>query len=142
MATQRSRLLMLIDDEPAQGRLVSALAAREGWRTLTVATGEDALEMLASPGGGEVTAILLDQWVPGDQACELIRELRAARPDVPLLMLTANTSPLLAVEAMRAGAFDRQSGLIEHCGGGTLILDRSEERRGGEECRSRWSPQR
>ena len=106
MATQRSRLLMLIDDEPAQGRLVSALAAREGWRTLTVATGEDALEMLASPGGGEVTAILLDQWVPGDQACELIRELRAARPDVPLLMLTANTSPLLAVEAMRAGATD------------------------------------
>ena len=79
MATQRSRLLMLIDDEPAQGRLVSALAAREGWRTLTVATGEDALEMLASPGGGEVTAILLDQWVPGDQACELIREL----PDAP-----------------------------------------------------------
>ncbi|HCY02727.1 MAG TPA: sigma-54-dependent Fis family transcriptional regulator [Erythrobacter sp.] len=106
MATQRSRLLMLIDDEPAQGRLVSALAAREGWRTLTVATGEDALEMLASPGGGEVTAILLNQWVPGDQACELIRELRAARPDVPLLMLTANTSPLLAVEAMRAGATD------------------------------------
>ena len=44
MATQRSRLLMLIDDEPAQGRLVSALAAREGWRTLTVATGEDATD--------------------------------------------------------------------------------------------------
>ena len=106
MATQETRLLMLIDDEPAQSRLVSALAAREGWRTLTVETSEAALETLASPEGSDVQAILLDQWVPGDAACDLIRELRAARPDLPLLMLTASTSPLLAVEAMRAGATD------------------------------------
>jgi DNA-binding NtrC family response regulator len=106
MATQENRLLMLIDDEPAQSRLVSALAAREGWRTLTVETSEAALETLASPEGSDVQAILLDQWVPGDAACDLIRELRAARPDLPLLMLTASTSPLLAVEAMRAGATD------------------------------------
>lgn len=106
MATQETRLLMLIDDEPAQSRLVSALAAREGWRTLTVETSEAALETLASPEGSDVQAILLDQWVPGDAACDLIRELRQARPDLPLLMLTASTSPLLAVEAMRAGATD------------------------------------
>ncbi|MFW2349358.1 sigma-54-dependent transcriptional regulator [Qipengyuania sp.] len=106
MATRQSRLLMLIDDEPAQSRLVAALAAREGWRTLTVASGEDALATLASPEGADVQAILLDQWVPGDGACDLIRELRAARPQAPLLMLTASTSPLLAVEAIRAGATD------------------------------------
>lgn len=106
MATRESRLLMLIDDEPAQSRLVAALAARDGWRTLTVTSGEDALETLASPEGHEVSAILLDQWVPGDAACDLIRELRAACPEAPLLMLTASASPLLAVEAMRAGATD------------------------------------
>ncbi|WP_370033062.1 sigma-54-dependent transcriptional regulator [Qipengyuania mesophila] len=106
MATRQSRLLMLIDDEPAQSRLVAALAAREGWRTLTVSSGEDALATLASPEGADVQAILLDQWVPGDAACDLIRELRTARPQAPLLMLTASTSPLLAVEAMRAGATD------------------------------------
>ncbi len=106
MATRQSRLLMLIDDEPAQSRLVAALAAREGWRTLTVASGEEALATLASPEGDDVQAILLDQWVPGDAACDLIRDLRAARPQAPLLMLTASTSPLLAVEAMRAGATD------------------------------------
>jgi DNA-binding NtrC family response regulator len=104
MATQQSRVLMLIDDEPAQSRLVSALAARDGWRTLTVADGEQALALLASPEGRDITAILLDQWVPGDRACDLIRDLRAARPDAPLLMLTASASPRLAVEAMRAGA--------------------------------------
>jgi DNA-binding NtrC family response regulator len=106
MATRKSRLLMLIDDEPAQSRLVTAIAARDGWRTLTVASGEEALETLASPEGGDVRAILLDQWVPGDAACDLIRELRAARPEAPVLMLTASTSPMLAIEAMRAGATD------------------------------------
>ena len=106
MPTRQSRLLLLIDDDPAQGRLVSALAAREGWRTQIVATGSDALALLAAPEGEEVTAVLLDQRVPGDGACELIRELRTAQDDLPLLMLTASTSPLLAVEAMRAGATD------------------------------------
>ena len=106
MPTRQSRLLLLIDDDPAQGRLVSALAAREGWRTQIVATGSDALTLLAAPEGEEVTAVLLDQRVPGDGACDLIRELRTAQDDLPLLMLTASTSPLLAVEAMRAGAAD------------------------------------
>ncbi len=36
MAENDSQVLMLIDDEPAQSRLISALAAREGWRTLVV----------------------------------------------------------------------------------------------------------
>ncbi|MBX7495510.1 sigma-54 dependent transcriptional regulator [Qipengyuania sp. 6B39] len=106
MASEPTRLLMLIDDEPAQSRLVSALAAREGWRTLVVGSGEDALAKLVDTEGAAVRAVLLDQWVPGDAACELIREIRTLRPDVPLLMLTASTSPLLAVEAMRAGATD------------------------------------
>ena len=48
MPTRQSRLLLLIDDDPAQGRLVSALAAREGWRTQIVATGSDALALLAA----------------------------------------------------------------------------------------------
>lgn len=106
MATTETRLLMLIDDEPAQGRLVSALAAREGFRALVAATSEEALTRLKGEEGEQVSVILLDQWVPGEDACDLIRELKALRPDIPVLMLTASTSPLLAVEAMRAGATD------------------------------------
>ena len=54
----------------------------------------------------QLDAIMLDQWVPGDDACELIAELKSRRPALPILMLTTSTSPLLAVEAMRAGATD------------------------------------
>ena len=106
MATEEARLLMLIDDEPAQARLMASLATREGWRTLTLESCEAALETLAGKEGSKVDTVLLDGRVPGAQACDFIRQVKAARPDVAVLMLTASASPLLAVEAMRAGAND------------------------------------
>lgn len=106
MAESDTRLLMLIDDEPAQSRLITALAAREGWRTLVVRDSETAIATLGTRQGMQLNAIILDQWVPGDEACALIAELRSRRPAIPILMLTTSASPLLAVEAMRAGATD------------------------------------
>ncbi len=106
MAEVEQRLLMLIDDEPAQCRLITALAAREGWRTLVVRDSETAIATLGTRQGMQLAAIVLDQWVPGDDACTLIAELKARRPALPILMLTTSASPLLAVEAMRAGASD------------------------------------
>lgn len=106
MAEFEQRLLMLIDDEPAQGRLISALAAREGWRTIVARDSETAIATLGTRQGMQLSAIILDQWVPGDDACALIAELKSRRPALPILMLTTSASPLLAVEAMRAGATD------------------------------------
>lgn len=106
MAEPETRLFMLIDDEPAQSRLISALAGREGWRTLVVRDSETAIATLGTRQGMQLAAIVLDQFVPGDRACELIAELKSRRPALPILMLTTSTSPLLAVEAMRAGAHD------------------------------------
>lgn len=106
MADLDHRLLMLIDDEPAQSRLITALASREGWRTIVVHDAETAIATLGTRQGMQLSAIILDQWVPGDDACALISELKSRRPALPILMLTASTSPLLAVEAMRAGATD------------------------------------
>ena len=100
------KVVMLIDDEPAQSRLISAIAAREGWRTVVAGDAETAIAMLGTREGMQLSAILLDQWVPGDDACSLIAELKERRPALPILMLTTSASPLLAVEAMRAGASD------------------------------------
>ena len=106
MAEADPRLLMLIDDEPAQCRLITALAAREGWRMIIARDAETAIATLGTRQGMQLSAIVLDQWVPGDDACTLIAELKARRPALPILMLTTSASPLLAVEAMRAGATD------------------------------------
>jgi len=106
MTRNGQRLLMLIDDEPAQRRLVSALAARGGWRSVFASDGEMAIAMLGTRDGMQLDAILLDHWTPDADAAGLIAELRARRPALPVLMLTANGSVAQAVGAMRAGATD------------------------------------
>ncbi len=106
MTRNGQRLLLLIDDEPAQRRLVSALAARAGWRSIFAADGEMALAQLGTQDGMQLDAILLDHWAPEADAAPLIAELRERRPALPILLLTANGSVAHSVAAMRAGATD------------------------------------
>jgi DNA-binding NtrC family response regulator len=106
MTRNGQRLLLLIDDEPAQRRLVSALAARGGWRAIFADDAEMAIATLGTQDGMHLDAILLDHWSAEADAAHLIAELRDRRPALPILMLTANGSVAQAVSAMRAGATD------------------------------------
>lgn len=106
MTPSGNRILMLVDDEPAQQRLITALAARAGWRTLSVTGAEAAIAMLETRDGMLLDAILVDQAIPGGGTAALIAEIRSRRPFIPVLMLTALGSVEVAVDAMRAGATD------------------------------------
>lgn len=106
MAQNGTKLLLLIDDEPAQCRLISALASRAGFRTIFARDAETAVATLGTQDGMMLDAIILDNWVPGSEATDLIAELKARRPALPILMLTAVGSIEEAVEAVRAGATD------------------------------------
>lgn len=106
MMRNGQRVLMVIDDEPAQRRLVAAIAGRRGWRTVFAGNGETALATLGTPDGMALNAVLLDHWSPDGDAGALIAELRRNRPALPILLLTANGSVAGAVAAMRAGASD------------------------------------
>jgi DNA-binding NtrC family response regulator len=101
-----TRCLLLIDDEPAQRRLVTAIGARAGWWVRGASDIEAARAMLVDPEQPKVDAILLDHWLPGPAGTELIEQIRAFAPELPLLVMTAQTSVAVAVEAMRAGAAD------------------------------------
>jgi DNA-binding NtrC family response regulator len=106
MAKANAKLLMLVDDEPAQRRLVGAIAARAGWRTLFAEDGESARRTLETEEGLLLDAVLIDQYGPGDGTIELIEALHARRPALPILLMTADESVEVAVQAMRAGATD------------------------------------
>jgi DNA-binding NtrC family response regulator len=106
MVDKALRSLMLVDDEPAQCRLVAAIASRAGWRTIFARDAETAIAMLGTQDGMMLDAILIDQWVPGADSAALIAELKARRPALPVLLLTAVGSNDSAIEAMRAGAAD------------------------------------
>ncbi|MDQ1232369.1 MULTISPECIES: sigma-54-dependent transcriptional regulator [unclassified Sphingomonas] len=106
MTRNGQRLLLLIDDEPAQRRLIAALAQRGGWRTLFATDADMAASVLGSAQGRELDAVLIDHWAPGADATQLIADCHRLRPELPILMLTANESVEGAVAAMRAGATD------------------------------------
>ncbi|MFM5914843.1 MAG: sigma-54-dependent transcriptional regulator [Chakrabartia godavariana] len=100
------RMVMLIDDEPAQQRLVSALAARAGWRTIFASDSETAIAQLGTRDGMMLDAVLIDHSMSNSEAVALIREIKARRQALPILMLTPVSDVGIAVEAMRAGATD------------------------------------
>ena len=72
------RMVMLIDDEPAQQRLVSALAARAGWRTIFAADSETAIAHLGTRDGMMLDAVLIDHSMSNDEAVALISRIRAS----------------------------------------------------------------
>jgi DNA-binding NtrC family response regulator len=106
MRPEPTRCLLLIDDEPAQRRLVTAIGARAGWWVRGAPDADAAARLLGDPAEPPVDAILLDHWLPGPAGTQIIEQIRALRPDLPLLILTAQTSVGAAVDAMRAGAND------------------------------------
>ena len=93
-ADRRTRLL-LVDDEPAQVRFVSALAARAGWRTVIAGDPETAIAMLGTRDGMTLDAILIDQ--PDEGVTALIAELRARRPALPILTIIIAPQTRLAL---------------------------------------------
>ncbi len=106
MRPDPTRCLLLIDDEPAQRRLVSAIGARAGWWVRGASDLEAAQRVLTDPEEPKIDAILLDHSLSGDEGAQLIAQIRTLAPQIPLLIITAQSSVACAVDAMRAGAND------------------------------------
>ena len=96
------------DEEPAQRRLVAAIAGRRGWRTVFAGDAETGIAMLGTPDGMALDAIVLDHPTPETDLAPLVAELRARRPALPILIMTANGSVSAALiptrRAVRANA--------------------------------------
>ena len=101
----RTRSLLLLDADPDERRLVSAIAGRAGWSVMSADCGESAVALLHGPHGREVHAALLGSW-DSERGPELIALLRAQRQKLPIIVLADGDSVAVAVEAMRAGATD------------------------------------
>ena len=99
------RSLLLVDADPVERRLISAIAARAGWSVVGAADGETASGLLQGPHGRDVQAALLSSWSE-EAGPALIAALRRQRPDLPVIVLADQASQTLAIDAMRAGASD------------------------------------
>ena len=79
--------VLLIDDNPVQLRAREAVLRNAGFETHIASTQESALALLRSQAGG-VGAIITDHIMPGSSGAEFVRALRAAKPGVPVIVIS------------------------------------------------------
>ncbi|GCD88248.1 adenylate/guanylate cyclase domain-containing response regulator [Nocardioides sp. LS1] len=96
--------VLVVDDQPANIRLLEAILAPRGYTVLTAASGEEALEVIAT---SDVDLVLLDIVMPGLDGYEVCRRIReqADTAYLPVVMVTASGDEQ-KVRALEAGADD------------------------------------
>jgi len=95
--------ILVVEDERRVASVVARALRENAYDVDLAETGEKALELAAQ---NRYDSILLDIRLPGRDGVAVCRELRAARIDTPILMLTARTLVEQRVEGLDAGADD------------------------------------
>ena len=101
-----SSCILIVEDDPVQRRLLEELVRRFGHEVMTAEDGLSALEILTGPAGRRIMLILLDLVMPEMDGIEFLEKLSGIRPDIPVVVQTAQGSIETVVKAMRAGADD------------------------------------
>ncbi len=95
--------ILVVEDETSMRGLLRQGLEEENH---TVALAADGLEGLLAAEMCDFDAILLDVMLPSLNGIELVRRLRAAGRQTPVLMLTARDSPSDVIRGLDAGADD------------------------------------
>jgi DNA-binding NtrC family response regulator len=98
--------VLIIDDDPAQRRILEEMVKRLGLRALAVDGGAKALDILQAPQSSGVELIILDLVMPGMDGLEFLERCQPLRNGLPVIVQTAQGSIETVVRAMRAGADD------------------------------------
>ena len=109
--------VFVVDDDDAVRRFLSGLIASVG---LNVETYASAQEFLDAYERGRAGCLVLDIRMPGMSGLELQKELVERNIQIPVIILTGHGDVQIAVQTMKAGAFD----FIEKPFNNELLLDR------------------
>jgi two-component system nitrogen regulation response regulator NtrX len=96
-----NRRILILDDEENIGRSLRLILEHEGYR---VSTTTSLADFRAQPQRAD--AYLLDVRLPDGSGIEILKQIRAADAEAPVIMISGHATIADAVEATRAGAFD------------------------------------
>ena len=116
--------VLVVDDEPSIRLLCKVNLELEGYRVLEAGTLEAARAHLRKE---RVSVVLLDVHVGADDGRELLAELRAERPEVPIALFSGTTEPR-AITSFGADAIipkpftlDELAGTVERLAGSARV---------------------
>ena len=95
--------VLVVDDE---GKFTEATVDRLQIRGFHAEGAEDGREALAILARTPFDVVLLDVKMPGIGGLQLLREVKARHPDLPVVLMTGGSTRGDAEEGMRLGAFD------------------------------------
>ena len=93
--------ILLVDDEPGVLFTLSELLMERGHKVITAKNGVEALTKL-----DDAETVLTDLSMPRMDGLELMTQIAARDPSLPVILLTAHGSEKVAVAAMKQGAYD------------------------------------
>ncbi|NMC78694.1 MAG: response regulator transcription factor [Chloroflexi bacterium] len=94
--------ILVIEDEPSVGEVVSLYLRRAGFPVNVVRNGQEALRLLEQQ---LPQLVILDLMLPGADGWEIMRWLRA-RSDLPIIVLTARREETERIAGLEMGADD------------------------------------
>jgi len=95
--------VLIVDDERD---FLDIMAERLGARNMEVSTAtsaEDALEMVMTES---YDAVIMDLMMPEMDGFKALKRFKMTRPDLPIILLTANVPKEKCIEAITIGAMD------------------------------------
>jgi len=98
-----ARTILVVDDEASILQSLEGILSDEGFESITVKSGTEALEKIE-----EVMPdlVLLDIWMPGMDGIETLSRIRGVYPNVQVIMMSGHGSIETAVKATKMGAYD------------------------------------
>ncbi len=95
--------VLVVDDEAIVRESIRDWLVSSGFSVSTAASGEEALRLASAQDFG---VVVLDIRLPGMTGIKTLHELRALKPDIKAIMITAYPTPEFNEEAVKLGALD------------------------------------
>lgn len=100
-----SENILIVDDDKSLRELLEIILKKEGYNVFSCQDGKLALEKIEEEGF-EADAVITDILMPNIDGLTLIQRLKKINPNIPIIVITANTNLEVAIEALREGAYD------------------------------------
>ena len=98
-----SKPILIVDDEPIVRDSIRDWLEDAGYQVATAESGEEALEMIEKQ---DFSVMVLDIRLPGKTGITVLKEVKALKPEIKSIVITAYHTAELSDEAKKLGAVD------------------------------------